>query len=426
MPEDPLCQYLYPGPDLETAYEKSAAIFGVAGSATAGSSGWVAASWAARSALRHAGRKLSSLTATGCQEVIGFGYPSGQGHHVRVRYVGEMKNFRFLVNSCFTRFEIAEQRALSPLEAVAAVRRSNEDMLMIDADSPLMSPRVPALRLPPWLKQRVSLPLDWSEFITSLPRGTRREVARFLRKYRYQSRVTNSDSAFQRFHRHLYRPHVSRRFGEEAVVLDEPTFRHESAGTQLVELLHDGEVVAGNVVRLAGDIMWILWCGFSGAVEARGLKGVTDALDYFSLLYGACHRVRQVDFGRSRPRLNDGPLMYKAKWNPQVHMGVLRKSPLIIAPRSLDAPVAAALARNQWVVRRGARLTGTVLFDRGPASEEELQAAYARYRQPGIQRIRLCAMSGFQENVDAVEWSRHDVDLVDLASTGDPLRRYLE
>jgi hypothetical protein len=289
-----------------------------------------------------------------------------------------------------------------------------------------MSPRVPALRLPPWLKQRVSLPLDWSEFITSLPRGTRREVARFLRKYRYQSRVTNSDSAFQRFHRHLYRPHVSRRFGEEAVVLDEPTFRHESAGTQLVELLHDGEVVAGNVVRLAGDIMWILWCGFSGAVEARGLKGVTDALDYFSLLYGACHRVRQVDFGRSRPRLNDGPLMYKAKWNPQVHMGVLRKSPLIIAPRSLDAPVAAALARNQWVVRRGARLTGTVLFDRGPASEEELQAAYARYRQPGIQRIRLCAMSGFQENVDAVEWSRHDVDLVDLASTGDPLRRYLE
>jgi len=427
MPDTAATPDLYAGPDLEHAYEESVARSAVARTDSSRPRSWTAAAWAARSALLHVRRKVSSLATTSCYEVQGLGRPINSTDDVRVRYVGERKNIGFLVSACFSEFKVSSERALGPLEAAAAVRRAgqDEDMLLVDAESPLMSPGVPALRLPPWVRQRVSLPTSWPDFVSSLSRGTRREIARCLRKYRYQARVADSHAAFERFYRDLYQPHVVRRFGAEAFVIDEATFHRERAGTQLIELVHDGEVVAGNVVRSAGDTTWILWCGFSSLVDSRGLKGVTDVLDYFSLLDAARRGIKQVDFGRSRPRLNDGPLTYKSKWNSEVRLGVLKKPPLLIVPRNLGAPVAKSLARNQWVTRVGGSLVVVVLFDQGPVSEDDVRLACQRYRHPGISRLRLCAAQGFGFRVKTSAWSSEGIDLVDLDAARDPVRRYL-
>lgn len=418
---------LYSGSDLENAYELSLSRLSNTAVSSDHPPRWTAAAWAARSALRHAHRQFRSLTTTTCREVRGLGRPPGIEEPVCVRYLGEMNNFQFLINACFEEFDISGERELTPFEAFYAAHRHNgdEDLLLVDAESPLLATRVATLRLPPWLKQRVPLQTGWTDFITELPRNTRKEVARYLRKYNYGARLSNSDSAFERFYHDLYRPHVSRKYGEEAFILGEASFRRDRADTELIELLHDDNVVAANVIRIVGDTMWILWCGFSELVESRNLKGTTDVLDYFSIVYAACRGVNRIDFGRSRPRLNDGLLMYKAKWNTEVCLGPLKRSPLRILPRNLRPPTARALARSHWVVRSREGLNGVILFDQGPVAEASIKAASNKYHHPGIDRLRICSIDGFQRTVDKAAWSIQGVDLVDLSKAHDPVRRYL-
>jgi hypothetical protein len=416
---------LYSGPDLDQAVELTPLPSETPSAGLSTQWGWSAAKWNASAALRHLHGMAKGAFNDPVFEIRGSGRTSSSGADIEVRYLGDRNNFQFLIDACFDTFDLNDEIVLSLPKALSSIRRSQEDILLIDSQSPLLRPPAPALSVPPWLKQRVNVPSQWKDFIAALPRGTRKEVGRYLRKYRYEARVTADDTAFVDFYRDLYEPHVRRRFREQAFVMDETSFHRNRSGACLIELIHDGEVVAANVVRVAGNSLWILWCGFSRSVETRRLKGATDVLDYFSALYAARRGVQVIDFGRARPMLNDGALAYKSKWKPRLQIGILKRPPLHIVTRRLDGPVADVIGRNIWITRRRQQLIANVLFTHGPASDVDVREVLLRCRTPGIEIIRFCSLQGFDSDLQHGAWLDSGVELINLRATATPFARFV-
>ena len=408
---------LYAGPDLNAALDKTRAANSRSSSNHEPSPSISAVGWAARAAVRHAARSVKNSALTNCREIHCRGIAEGIGNGVEIRYVGKGKNFSFLLDTFFTEYEVLAERSLSITAVVSAVRRpGSEDILITDLESTLITPVGRGLIIPPWIKQRLQLPGDWHQFIASLPRKTRQELTRYLRKYKFRARINDSDHAYAQFYRELYSPHIAARHINQAVIVDEPEFYRDCAGTTLVELLHDGHVIGANVVRVSGNCLYILWCGMSDLVNERNLKGATDALDYFSILYAACRGLSLVDLGRSRPRLNDGLLRYKAKWGAEIYLGRLRVAPIRIVPRNLCAATASLLASSAWIVRDKAILEGRIFVNDGPLTKEKIERLRKEFLHKGIRQLWIGAIKGLSGEVEATIGGWQGIEVADLST----------
>ena len=411
---------LYAGPDLDAALEKSCVTITRSSSNHEPSPRMSAVGWAARAAVRHVTRSLKNSALTNCREIRCRGIAEETGEGVEIRYVGKGKNFSFLLDSFFKEYEVLADRCLPITAVVSSVRRpGSEDIFIMDLESTLVTPVGRGLVIPPWIKQRLQLPVDWHHFIASLPRKRRQELTRCLRKYEFKARVNDSDQAYERFYRELYSPHIAARHNEQAFIVDESEFYRDCAGTKLVELLHEGQVIGANVVRVSGNCLYILWCGMSDLVNERNLKGATDALDYFSILYAACCDLSVVDLGRSRPRLNDGLLRYKAKWGAEIYLGRLRVAPIRIVPRNLRAATAALLANSAWIVRDKAVLEGRVFVNDGPLTEERIERLRKEFLHKGIRQIWIGAIKGLSDEVKTGSGVWQGVEVADLQQCQD-------
>jgi len=416
---------LYSGSDLTSALDRSIAAIRRAPSVTP-LPGPGAQYWQLRGVWRSLGRLLRRAALGDCYEVTATGRRDGNPEPVLVRYVGTMANYQYLMAAAFSTFELGERVKLKRHEVPAAVRRHDgESLLFVDIELPLFGFRGKALAVPPWVKQRAAMIEPWSDFIVSLPRDLRREISRCLRKYQYQGRINDAPAAYEDFYRRLYLPHAASRFGSDADVATKEQFAHYRSGTRLVELVHQGKVVAANVVRVSGHQMWGLWRGFSSEIDSLGLKKTAEIVDYFSLLYAACCGVKTVDFGRSRPSLNDGVLRYKAKWGIELGEPRLRKACMLIVPRNLSPATISVLAGTPWITRRGRALEGRILLDGPVVDEKRLSETAGRYRFPGLSGLCILAESGFAEDIDLAHWATRGVELRDLSRSPDPLRDYL-
>ncbi len=365
-----------------------------------------------------------------CREIVARGAERHSGHELTVRYVGTTTNLRYVLNLAFEAYEtVVERRLRTPGHAVAAFSpgRRDEDVLVLDTQS-LIGERLvrrPHLLLPAWIRQRLPLAREWSAVIDNLPRFTRRGVSRYLRKYGFTGRVAHSDDAIDNFYHRLYAPHVRRRHKDEAVVLSEGRFRTLARGCQLVEILDEGDVIGANLVRHVGDTMFILWCGVSDLTKERDLKGATDVLDYFSMLHAFLSGCQSLDFGRSRPTLNDGVMMYKSKWRARLIPARVPQAHIVAVPTRWSPGVTSVLAHNHFVTVGRDGLNGRILLEGPPTEKKGLEELVETYCPPGLSSVSIFSVPGFDDGIGAVGRGLERIDLIDLRGVEDPLSAYL-
>ena len=365
-----------------------------------------------------------------CREIVVRGAERHSGRELIVRYVGAMGNLQYIFNLAFETKETVSDRHLpTPVHAVAAMEpgRRGEDFLFVDTQS-LIGERLvrPAhLLLPTWIRQRLPLAREWPKVIDDLPRFTRRGVSRYLRKYGFTGRVAWSGEAIHDFYHRLYAPHVRRRHRDEAVVLSEAKFRTLARGCHLVEILHEGAVIGGNLVRHVGDTMFILWCGASELTVERDLKGATDVLDYFSMLHAFESGCTSLDFGRSRPTLNDGVMMYKSKWRARLIPARSPQTHIVAIPTRWAPSVVSLLAHNHFVTVRPNGFNGRILLDGPPTGTKGLTELIETYCPPGLSCVRIFSIPGFDAGVFRVDRGQERIELVDVNGAVDPLSTYL-
>lgn len=245
------------------------------------------------------------------------------GHHLRALYVGNLANVEFL-QALFLREPTSEalatyaHPALAARSALGQRRSADFDLLLIDHPrlwAPFAGVRFD-LQLPAWVRQEVVFQDESGAAAREiLSRPIEREVARHLRRDRYEIDITRDQSAKLHFFRVLYRPYVESRFGAHAVVVSERMFLDRSEGRLLARLHAHGRWVAGMLLEQSKTRLRFGWYG---AESNPPPSGASEVLDAYCIRYARDRGLRRVVFGNSRPNLRDGVVRYKRKFGARI------------------------------------------------------------------------------------------------------------
>lgn len=239
---------------------------------------------------------------------------------------------------------------------------SDADILV--CDHPLANPvrRTRAsIRVSTWVRQALPVADNWTSTLTQLMPGLRQELRRFLRKHRYTVALSSGTSAVRDYFRNLHAPYLSRRFGTDAVLATEAAFVTQSQHMTRLDLLHENSVVASSLLELRGSCLLIR--GSSMHPDIQTLRGRADMLDYFSLLIGQLLTCNRLDFGLSRPHLEDGSFRYKAKWCSLLRSTGGLKTEIRILPQKQTDATLAFLCRNYFLQQARGRFFLRILRD---------------------------------------------------------------
>lgn len=257
--------------------------------------------------------------------------------------------------------------------------------------------RMAFLQMPAWIKQRLGVSADWSAQVASLRRGTRQEATRMLRKYGYESRLTRELRDFEHFYHTLYMPYLRKRFGSGAVAVDLDRFLSECRRGAVLQLVRDDTVVGAALLRRIGNTMAIIWSALHPEMQLSSARGATDTMDYFSLLYAHLKGCRWLDFGPSRPDLEDGLLRYKSKWGAMITPGLIPQSQIWLGCTGKSAVEHEFLRRHAFLTRTGRELTATVFLDGTAAAN--VRSTLDRLHTPGIHAYRVILLPSGEDSL---------------------------
>ncbi len=135
--------------------------------------------------------------------------------------------------------------------------------------------------------------------------------------------------------------------------------------------------------------MATVWSGILPDIDDRALRGITDALDYFALLYSHLKECRWYDLGPSRPDLKDGIFRYKAKWGAEVTLGRVSPSTIFWSPGGSPDIPKAILEQHVFLTRQDKQLLATIFLNENQNNPESIAAMITKYDTPGIHKFRL-------------------------------------
>jgi len=259
-----------------------------------------------------------------------------------------------------------------------------------------------SIRFPAWIRQRVRISPSWHTQVDEMRRGTRQETTRLLRKNAFRCRLSTGVADINDFYERLYLPSVERRHGASALVVDKERVLREFRRGVVIQLIGENKVLAAAVLRQIGHTMAVLWTGLAGDPSSAGLRGTTDALDYFSLLYASLKRCRWLDLGRSRPDLRDGLLRYKRKWGAEFTVGFVPQTELRLTCMGRHDSELDFLRRHAFIGRSGRRFHAQLFVD-GDITAADLHNAIDEVATPGLSNYRIVTLSPLSRRQSELE-----------------------
>ena len=381
-----------------------------------------------------AGLRMLALAAGAnvvCEELTG--KERWSGRRLTACYIGSGENLRYLSSLLFQGEVARGSRATYPWWS--GRRRMREaagtaDLVVSDLDCPLhyFSGRAPMLSIPRWLKQTIPVSArTWDDLLRSLRRKTRKEALRVFRNSDLELDLVDGRSAAADFYRRLYRPSVRERFGEEGVIVDEHTFVTECAKGKIARVTHRQRWLAGVLLQFRKPRLLVRWYGSDASLALTERKGLSDALDLYTLKLAIDHGIDIVDMGHSRPRLNDGVLRYKCKWGARIGQGRMPKGRFLITARTMSDVVTSALAHNPFVLQERRQLISRLLLPGEWSSMAAIEKEIARRIVPGLGRVKafLTGAVPVASGDGLITVDDVPVELVSLAGATDPIRLFM-
>jgi hypothetical protein len=181
----------------------------------------------------------------------------------------------------------------------------------------------------------------------------------------------------------------------------------------LLQVSRADGVLGAALLRPVGRTMAVVWSALDSARGPDGLRGVTDALDYFSLLYAHLRGCRWLDLGPSRPDLYDGTLRYKAKWGSEIYPGLMPQPKIYLR---CNRSGSGFLQRHAFLLR----VTGgfrAVLVVNGDGDADTLGPKLRSIMNRGVQDYRVVSLAQPGDRLErALRALGPDVTLADASA----------
>jgi hypothetical protein len=365
-------------------------------------------------------REASALLVSGLEK--------NSGKPLRTLYFGSGNHLSYVLGLLYDEYRVEEEhRHLNAWQARRWVDGYRNKVDFVAADLPWPYDRLLAhrglLETPAWVNQKLQLPENWEDVLAQLRSSARGEDLRKIRKYGLQYRIVSDEKAIRRFYGEMYVPHLTNRFGSAAYIEPEWKIRYCAENGALMEILRDGETVAGQVLFGDRESMQLLWAGTAGGEFGQQSQGAFPALYYFGVLYAFENGYRQADYCGSRPLLSDGIFQLKRRWGGHVYDGWSRDT-LFFLPTHLEQATLGFLTRHPLIARCGSDLVGKVCLGTEPVRPEDIARVEQVYATAGVRAIRMYSLLPPGSEVLDAASATEGIELVDLSCESEPAAAY--
>ena len=371
---------------------------------------------AAFSSLRRAALILAQVRLT----VFRLQGPERSGGRPATVFVfGAKGSWPFIAELVFSRLEKKEELGrilIGRLPRFLASQATRPDIVIVHADEVyrrLLRKRG-FVHLPEWVSFRFDLSRPPEQTWKQARSKNLQENMRRIRKYGYTSVVTHDPAQFDFFYQEMYLPYIPRKYGESTELVG-PQFMRLFFESGLLLLVKSGdEIVSGSIIIAGTAGAKAMAIGVREGKEKFRREGALAACYYFTTLWAWGKGYPSVDFGECRPFFDDGLFYFKKRWGMRLERYSHRHNAFGLA----IAPTAAALdflQANPFIVQGRHGLEGRVLAGSDHAlTAGEMNALLRSYLVPGLDRLVIVSMKGFDPAVERTIAEKHagQVDLI--------------
>ena len=331
------------------------------------------------------------------------GKTPNEGAQGTVIAAGSEKQIKYLASHFFQEKPKWEELGDTPLWNLPGrlkSMRSSADLTVVHIDR--LSARLAFgkeyLAVPEWIGWVLEVPEDISELSRGNP--SLKSDLRAISLNNFTSDITYSDSDFDFFYSRMYVPSVLKRHGGQGRMENYYKLRRCFRNGGLLRVRQNGKHVAGGVFQPMGKTLRFLILGTLDGDWEIVKEGGVAALYLFIINHAKGFSFRCLDFGGSRPSLNDGLLRYKRKWGMKIIENKYVYHDFLVYWNRLSDPVFSFLSNSPLIFRdkNGLSVIKTVDSDE-PITQAELEKINRAIATPGLSRIYLAAAKGWQEGI---------------------------
>ena len=270
------------------------------------------------------------------------------------------------------------------------------------------------LAIPEWVGSWLTVPDDLARRVRAT--GSIREDMRKIRREGFTAEVSHAEADFEMFYRTMYVPFIRNRHGAQAIIRNAHQLRRWFRRGGLVWVRHGGQRIAGGLVERRDNVILLRALGTADGESEPVKAGALAALYYYEIEYAHTRGCTRVDFGGSRPSLNDGVLRFKRKWGVRLVEKHDVRYDFLLHWNRLDETATTFLSQTPVIFRhQGGLSTVAAINKQAPATEADVWMAYRSMWMPGLHRLYLIATSGWQPGIN----SPAQAVLINLIGAGD-------
>ena len=244
--------------------------------------------------------------------------------------------------------------------------------------------------------------VDWEIDVSSyLKKDSVKTDARTIRKNNLDFELTSSISKLQNFYNNMYIPHLTKTYGNRAVVASYDHIKREFGEhgkyKDLLLIKKGNDFIAGALLGHQNNSTRLWDIGVKDGNLDYVKDGAIRALFYFfSLSYSAAKGFTRINFGASRPFLKDGILEFKKKRGLSIVNAY--KTGFLIKPLSETRSVRGFFLNNPLVYQDKKQLSGALFVASDQfLSPENYTKIYKEYCVEGLSKLLIYRV-GEKEN----------------------------
>ena len=282
------------------------------------------------------------------------GIEKHSGKSLRILYVGNIYSMRYIAKLLFSGHPDIQKNSRIFVKRVGKlIGVENADMLIVCCDGffSKLFPNDFDFIIPEWLKFELDTSPPLSVIERGFSSGAKKDVKRIIsRGYTYE--LTEDPIVKKFFYRKMFLPYTIKRYKDE-ILPHYPIYVKYLTDMRGMKLLmvrdRDGNDVVGGLVKFSGDKAILPSMGVLNGDERYLKEYAVAALFYFHILVAKQHNVKRINFGNTRPFMNDGNFQFKRKWGMEISPSDTMTNVYLIKIMNLSPAVESFLTNNPFV-----------------------------------------------------------------------------
>ena len=328
----------------------------------------------------------------------------GKGGPVTLTYAvsGADSDFKsYLKNILFVEAEPVEEETVQNLpfwRLRKLIDDSTTDITFIGGGKSLIRrlPSRKAIIMPRSVDQILNIKGEWKDVLARFHTTVRRNELRLIRKYGYETEISDKDTDFEMFFYAMYLPSMKERHGYQAH-LKSYAVAYQRFKRGLLFLTKQGDTyVSGGLcdTRSEPGIVHFLLTGVMNANQQLIKVGAQSALYYAIAQWAYDHNYEAVDFEAAEPFLKKGILQHKRKWGMAARIPPNAYKQLWLKIQRHTPAVDQFLKDNPCImINERGDLQGLFFADDPDQVPAETKAEWDKLcAMPGLNGYRICSV----------------------------------